>query len=236
MDLETLIDESNEYLIARNERMKSEFGISEYPRYDWDQWRGELVFSRDGIPGVVGRIQFVGSVSTRSNTWLWAWANSSYVEPVRQASLRVREYGERAGVPKFTEAKWPAEEVDGWEMTAVTARFVGAKGGYRTPGDEGFTYMVLTDLSQVTDRKGIFRTYACAHVVDDSAPILLVEKATDGDVRLQCGAHPGGDYLAIHQSDFLDADSTLVPLADLPLGWRAKRDVHGAPWTPPRIE
>jgi len=40
----------------------------------------------------------------------------------------------------------PADEHDGWGMTAVAAHLLEADGAYRTPGDNGFTYMLLSNV------------------------------------------------------------------------------------------
>jgi hypothetical protein len=40
-------------------------------------------------------------------------------------------------------AHWPGTVEDGWEMTAVMAKTINAIGTYRTPNDNGFTYMTI---------------------------------------------------------------------------------------------
>lgn len=49
---------------------KVDFNLGGYDRDDRDRWCGELVFSDQGIPKVVAEIQFVGSISTKSDPWL----------------------------------------------------------------------------------------------------------------------------------------------------------------------
>jgi hypothetical protein len=106
----------------------------------------QLVFSENAVPKVIADIQFVGSISTRSDTWLWAWANDS-VDPQLSSSMgAVRDYGEKHGFNHLTSKKWHAHEVDGWEMTSIAALLLKARGAYRTPGDTGFTFMVMTDI------------------------------------------------------------------------------------------
>ena len=48
----------------------------------YEQMR-ERNWLQGGRPRVIVDIVFVGSVSTRSNTWLWSWANGSYLENVK---------------------------------------------------------------------------------------------------------------------------------------------------------
>ena len=141
-----LVDESHEYLVSAQDACKRDFQIGDYERYDWNQDSGELVFSHEGIPRVIAGIQFVGSISTTSRTWLWSWDNATVVDSIKDQMQRVRDFGIRYGISKLTEAKWDADEVDGWEMTAIAARILKAKGAYRSPKDDGFTFMVFTDI------------------------------------------------------------------------------------------
>ena len=134
------------YLDVAQSAMREHFRLGDYDRYHWDQDTGELVFSSAGTPKVVAAIQFVGSLSTRSNTWLWSWANKSYLESVRREVRKVRKIGDERRFMKLAAARWPATEADGWDMTAVTAYLLRAQGVYRSPGDTGFTFMVMTDV------------------------------------------------------------------------------------------
>jgi hypothetical protein len=50
------------------------------------------------------------------------------------------------GYVKLTEAKWPGEEADGWEMTAIAARLLEAKGAYRASSDRGLSFLIFTKI------------------------------------------------------------------------------------------
>jgi post-segregation antitoxin (ccd killing protein) len=71
------------------------------------------------------------------------------VETAREHVSRVHEFGISEGIEKLAEAKWSAEESDGWEMTAVSAQLLGAKGAYRCPVRSGFLYVIFTDVKRV---------------------------------------------------------------------------------------
>ncbi|MBN2686223.1 MAG: hypothetical protein JXR40_13160 [Pontiellaceae bacterium] len=144
---EELISDSTDYLKEKIAWCEKEYKIGTYPRYDWNQETGELIWSDNGVPKVIAKVQFVGSISKKSNTWLWSWANETILDKVKSDILTVKRFGEENQIPKLTNAKWPAEEVDGWEMTSVAAKLCNAKGAYRTPGDNGFTFMIITDIS-----------------------------------------------------------------------------------------
>jgi hypothetical protein len=143
---QSFVRDCHEELKVKQEALTREYALARHKRWDWDQERAELVFSSDGIPAVIAAIEFVGSVSTRSNTWLWSWANPSTLESVRSRIVTVYDFGEARDFPNLTVAKWPAEEADGWDMAAVAAHVLNAAGVYRTPGDTGFTFILLTEL------------------------------------------------------------------------------------------
>ena len=117
-----------DYLNAMQEQAKQEFSLGSYERFDWNQESGTLVFSDDGVPKVVADIQFVGSISTTSNTWLWSWDNATILPKVKQRLTEVRQFGERHGIKQLTTAKWAATEKDGWAMTAISAKILNAMG------------------------------------------------------------------------------------------------------------
>ena len=143
-ELNDLISESFAYLSAAQERFMQEFDVGKHERWDWYQETGKLIFSNNGVPTVEADIDFVGSLSTNSDTWMWAWANQSFLDGIKQRSREIRELGEANDYLPLASALWPAEQEDGWEMTAVMAKQLGAIGAYRTPSDSGFVYMVIS--------------------------------------------------------------------------------------------
>jgi hypothetical protein len=138
-----LVTSAYAYLTARQDHLKEAFGLSNYERWDWDDDRGAVVFSDAGVPRVVAPSQLVGSVSRKTGTWLWAWANE-HIEPrLRRDMEEVRRYGEHHGIWQLTTPKWEADETDGWEMTSIAAYILQAKGAYRMPNDQVFSFAIF---------------------------------------------------------------------------------------------
>ena len=131
---------------ARNDACEREFGISIWDRWECDLDEGLLTFSRNGVVGVVARVQVVGSTSTRTNSWLWSWANSTIPEHACEAMQRVRAYGVTHGIAELTQERLPAGEDTGWNMASIAARLLGAKGSYRCEGDNGYLYLVYMEI------------------------------------------------------------------------------------------
>ncbi|WP_432458951.1 MULTISPECIES: DUF6882 domain-containing protein [unclassified Agarivorans] len=136
-------------LSEKQDAIMAEYKIGEHERFDWDQENGTLVFSNDDKPVVIAKVQFVGSVSTKSDTWLWSWANQTILDNVKDQMYKVKEFGVSKNYEALINEKWSADEVDGWEMTSITSYILNAKGAYRTTDNTGFTYMVITDIHWV---------------------------------------------------------------------------------------
>lgn len=141
-----LVTRAHEYLTERQDALRAEFRLGEWARWDWDQDTGQLAFSNGAgePPQVVADIQFVGTTSEETGTWLWAWDNPHIEQALARDVHEVRRFGEAHDIAQLTTPKWPADATDGWEMTSITAYVLQAKGAYRTPRDRGFTYMILT--------------------------------------------------------------------------------------------
>jgi hypothetical protein len=146
---EDLVETAGAYLGDCQHSLERDYRLDTWPRWDWSQETRQLVFSDEGVAKVVADIAFVGSVSTKSDTWLWAWANETVDPGLCDALLPIRQFGEAHGFPHLTTAKWHAHEADGWEMTAIAAFLLQAKGAYRSPSDNGFTFMIMTAVAWV---------------------------------------------------------------------------------------
>jgi hypothetical protein len=223
---------SNWFMRERMERNQKEFKLDAYRHFAWDAWRGELVFSSCGVPRVVARIQVVGTLAAKSKVWTWAWAKPDLLPPVRQAVLRVRQFGEERGILALIQSKWSANEAEAWQMTAITCRLIDAQGAFMSPGPEGATFMVFTDIRSVSDRKRVFGAQTCSHVLDEDRPILLVSREADGEVLAVCGGEDdsAATTRAVPLDKLLSLDSSLADLADMPDGWVAMRESPDHAW------
>jgi hypothetical protein len=150
-EFESFIEQATEYLRSANEKNKRLFGIGDYARYEYDLFRNEIWWSDADDPKVRARVTIVGSFSTKSDTWLWAWANPHFKDVEIGQIGAVRDFGEREGITKLTEEKWTADEVDGWEMTSVSARLLEAQGAYRSPSASGGLFLLYDGLEFIPE-------------------------------------------------------------------------------------
>jgi hypothetical protein len=146
---ETLVGACIERLQSAQTSLIEEFGLNDWERWDWDMEKQELVFSHEGRRRVIASVTFVGTYSTDSGTWMWAWGNDSLPEQLRAALSKVKSAGEETGFRRLIQGHWVADEHEGWHMTAYAYDVLGGLGAYRTPSDRGYVYMVIRDASRL---------------------------------------------------------------------------------------
>lgn len=237
-EVEDFIRQANWFMRGRIDEVQKEFKLDSLPRFDWNQWRGELVFSSGNVPKVVAQVQVAGTLSAKAGTWFWAWANSGIYDPFRQAAKKTREWGIERGVLRLMQPRWQAKDKDAWEMTAAVTKLTDAKGAFRCPAQDGHTYLVLTDIRNVSDRKRIFGAQTCSHVVEDDRPILLVSREKDGEVLALCGGEEDTpeSMRDITLDQLINLDPSLIALADMPDGWAALRESLDGDWARSKAE
>ncbi len=93
----------------------------------YDQTTQELRFTADGTM-VVARASLLGSWSNES--WMWAWSNTSILEPVARASREVKKAARSLGIAELTDAVYfaSAETVD--RVAVASFGLLDAKGCY----------------------------------------------------------------------------------------------------------
>ena len=138
-----LITVSSSYLQEQQQSFMEDFRVAAHSRWHLGPGPGLLTLGDEGQAQVEARVSFAGSFSERSNTWMWAWANSSYEESEKSAARSMRELGVRAGFMKLACAHWPGTLDDGGQMTAIMARELGAIGVYRTLDSSPIVFMTI---------------------------------------------------------------------------------------------
>lgn len=148
VSFEQLSKISCEYLKKQQAYCQEKYKIGKYERWDYNQLTGKLIFSDKGMQKVIIDYEEVGSVSLKSNTWLWAWANSSIEENIKRQIATVRSYGIKRGFTRLYNAEWSADIVDGWDMAAISAYILKAKGVYRVPSNDNklFSFMLFKKI------------------------------------------------------------------------------------------
>jgi hypothetical protein len=144
----------------------------------------------------------------------------------------VRKFGEERAVLALIQPTWAAKESDAWTMTGITCEQAGGKGAFKCPGPDGATFLVITEIRTVDDRRRIFGARTCSHVLEGDRHILLVSRERDGEVLAVCGGEDDAPETTreLTLDQLLALDPSLGALADLPDGWVALRDSAEHEW------
>jgi hypothetical protein len=179
-EFETYRHDAVHALMDLNEQCENGFRLGEWPRWSIDLPGATLTFVRDGIPRVIADVQLVGSASPDGAVWRWGWANREMPAAIVKRSAELRAFGENEGIADLTKETLPADEHLGWEMTAVAARVLGAKGAYRCPLQSGeVLYLIYTGMAFAPAPEGAtvecgihgrgFPALICEHLAMDPA-------------------------------------------------------------------
>lgn len=148
-EFETLSKKAYEYLIEQQKNVEETYGIHNYENWFYHQGTGILTFSNLENQTEIIEIQYeeVGSISKISKTWLWSWANPHLDSKIKTDIEIVKNYGEENNLESLTKRKWFGDEYDGWEMTAIAAYLMKAKGAYRLPLENTFSFVIYKEMN-----------------------------------------------------------------------------------------
>ena len=149
---EELSKKSYEYLTNQQKLMEEKYGLGKYEKWFYDQETGELTFSDSDTIKIKIKYEEVGSISKVSETWLWSWANPHLENGIKTDIIKVKEYGVQNELEQLTKRKWYADEYDGWEMTAISAYLMNAKGAYRVPTEKTFSFMIFKEVIDLRNK------------------------------------------------------------------------------------
>ena len=92
---------------------------------------------------MIADVCMVGSYSTRSDTFQWAWVLYDAGDPLIVGVAGLPALGEVRGLEQLTINGWPCEIDDAWAMTSLAALVLGAEAVYRAPMSDDLTWFML---------------------------------------------------------------------------------------------
>ncbi len=151
ISFENLSEKSYEYLMAQQEICEKKYKMGSYQHWFYDQMTGKLTFSNNNKTMMIADYEDIGSLSLKSNTWLWSWDNATIEDPIKQKILIVKELGLKREFTKLFQAYWKADEYDAWEMSAIACYVLKAKGVYRVPVNDSqlLSFMLLKNINLI---------------------------------------------------------------------------------------
>lgn len=101
---------------------------------------------------VVADVVLLGSFSTTTDTFQWAWETLDEHDPSIGETRRLRGLGAVRGIKRLTMPIFKATESDGWEMASLAAYLLGAEAIYRAPMDHLYWFMLLSNFRKPRKR------------------------------------------------------------------------------------
>ena len=148
-DFPKFLEQCLEEFTKQQKVLDEKWGIEAAERWEIDQAKGTITFTKTPkYKKVVGSVQFVGTIQ-EEKTWMWGWANKSFAVPLQKDALKLRDYGQKNKLKQLTDKSWPGTVEDGWKMTALAFKLLGADGAYgRAANKQQHVFVLIRDLKE----------------------------------------------------------------------------------------
>jgi hypothetical protein len=142
-----LISEARKSTKEKIEKLQTEFGIGSYERYKIDLQSSEIrFFDGEGTEKVLANLQFAGSWSPNSESWLWAWDNESVPPIAWEKMMKVQEFGKKNHLETVESSFEPCDEGEAWSMASIAAQILDAQCVYRVAGSKNIAFFLLFSI------------------------------------------------------------------------------------------
>ncbi|NVB84031.1 MAG: hypothetical protein HOV81_36990 [Kofleriaceae bacterium] len=135
---------------AIQEQSQAKWNWHTMARWDYSVESLTLTMSDPDRPTLVADLRLVGSYSTNTNTFQWAWETCGDCAPEAAASARLRELGTVRGISKLATPNFACDEDEGWKMASLAAYVLGADSLYRAPSKHLQIFMLLDNWRVVS--------------------------------------------------------------------------------------
>jgi len=146
MESDALIHHATHEMQRVQETSQNRWGWDAMAKWNFDDEASTLTFTDPARPTLVADVRLVGSYSTKSNSFQWAWATFDECAPEAREISRLQVFGEVRGVSKLTTANWKCEEIDCWAMASMAGYVLGTEAIYRAPFDHQRWFMLLSNI------------------------------------------------------------------------------------------
>jgi hypothetical protein len=152
-EFEDFLSTAVEELKQKQNYLKDQYGLGTGGRWWFDQTTETLQFfdEADELEVEADVVQ-IGSYSSKSNTWKWAWGNTSLLPDLRKKAECLKELEDITGLQLFSCEH--AFEIEGeemaWELAAISVKHLGALGCYRAPVVDGpHVFLAITNVWRI---------------------------------------------------------------------------------------
>ncbi len=143
------VDQAYDELMKKQDLLTKNHDLGKHKDFWFDQTTGILQFKdQSGKVEVEVMATPIGSFSTKSNTWQWAWANESFLKPLRSKAENLKQLVELTGFDVFQAPIIKADERMAWELAAMSVKQLNALGCYRAPNsNNAFIFLAIEQFA-----------------------------------------------------------------------------------------
>ncbi|AIF46043.1 DUF6882 domain-containing protein [Dyella japonica] len=155
-EFDVFLAKANDELRAKQAQLSHAYDLGEMKRWWFEQEGARLqFFDRDDKLAVEAEVIGIGSFSPKSSSWKWAWSNPTFIAPLREKALPLKQLQAVTGFDLF--GKESAFSIGGeamaWDLAAMAVQQLKALGCYRAPAsspDGPHTYLAITGIRPLT--------------------------------------------------------------------------------------
>ncbi len=131
---------------ARLAAARDNLGIGGASEWAADLAAGTISFTSPSRV-LTGPVQFIGSYSPATSTWLWGWANTGLPEHVTTSVSAAAAHGDANGITALTAPKLGGvDESLATELAVVAIHLAGAGTLYRAAAGENVVFLAFGEL------------------------------------------------------------------------------------------
>jgi hypothetical protein len=154
-EFDAFAQEANDELDSKQTSLEKKFQLGKWAAFFYDTPSGLLQFKdKSEKVRVEAQTSPIGSFSSKSDTWQWAWANKSTPPDVRKQAEELKKLFKLTGMDVF---KMPTVEVDesmAWELVAMCVKHLQSLGCYAmSAGSDGNlqVFVAIREIRKATD-------------------------------------------------------------------------------------
>jgi len=146
-EFDAFVEQAVDQLQRKQDILIESNRLGTYPDYWFQQETGTLQFKEaDGKVAVEASIIPIGSFSTRSETWQWAWANQSVIGPLREKAESLKGLYDLTGMEVFQMPNVEADEDMAVDFAAMSVLYLESLGSYRIPMDHLMVFVAIETI------------------------------------------------------------------------------------------
>lgn len=144
-EMQLFVDNCYAELEIKQKQLQEDYKLGSYQDYWYNQETQTLQFKNNGVVELEFNVVFIGTWAKYKNDWLWAWANNSMIDTVKEKSKQIKKLSIITGNDVFNATNIEANETTAWEIAAMAVHVLDAKGMYRSPGERSDLFLAIMD-------------------------------------------------------------------------------------------